>query len=96
MVFKNYGLTPFNELYGLIGLLIDPVDGLYESIDIHKVSTFNRRKYVGEGMGIGFSVTKHQLMTTFSNGQAHSYGFYNSSKHSNLRCCSCIYDEPKS
>jgi hypothetical protein len=96
MVFKNCGLTPFNEPYGLIGLLIDPNEGLYESIDIHQMSTFNWRKYVGEGMGIRFIVTKHELMITFSNGQAHPCGFYNNNKHSNLQCCSCIYDEPKS
>jgi hypothetical protein len=84
MVFKNCGLTPFNELYVLTCLLIDLDDGLYKSINIYSASTFNRRKYVGEGMGIGFTITKHELMTTFSNGQAHPYGFYNSSKHSNL------------
>jgi hypothetical protein len=35
MVFQNYGLTPLNEPYGLISLLIDYDDRLYESIDIH-------------------------------------------------------------
>lgn len=94
--FKNCGLTPFSELYGLTCLLIDPDDGMYESIDIHEVSTFNQRKYVVEGIGIRFSVTKHELMTTFSNGRTHPYGFYSNCKYSNLQCCSCIYDESKS
>jgi hypothetical protein len=85
-------LIKFN-LYGLTDLLIDPNHGLYESIDIHEVSTFNQIKYMGEGMGIRFSVTKHELMTTFFNGWARPYGFYNTNKHSNLWCCSCIYDD---
>lgn len=84
MVFINCGLTPLNESYGFTSLLIDHDDGMYESIDIHHVCTFNWRKYVGEGMGIRFTVTKHELMTTLSNGWTHPYGFYNNSKHSNL------------
>jgi hypothetical protein len=69
-------LTPLNEPYGLTGLLIDLDDGMYESINIHQMSTFNWRKYVGEGMGIRFNVTKHELMVTLSNRWVHPYGFY--------------------
>jgi hypothetical protein len=44
MFFLNYGLTPLDELYGLTNLLINPDQGLYKSINLQEVSTFNMKK----------------------------------------------------
>jgi hypothetical protein len=45
-VFKNYGLTPLEELYGLTDILINHDQGLCESLDLQEVSTFNVKKYI--------------------------------------------------
>jgi hypothetical protein len=39
-------LTPFEELYNLIDLLINLDHGLYESIDLEEVSTLKVKKYM--------------------------------------------------
>jgi hypothetical protein len=39
-------LTPFEELYGLTDLLINPDQGLCESIDLQEVSTLNVKKHI--------------------------------------------------
>jgi hypothetical protein len=45
-VFKNCGLTPLEELYGLTNLLINLDRSLCESIDFQEVSTLNVKKYI--------------------------------------------------
>jgi hypothetical protein len=42
--FKKNWLIALNELYGFTGFLIDANNGLYKSIDIHQMSTFNQEK----------------------------------------------------
>jgi hypothetical protein len=39
-------LLTLKELYGFTHLMMNPNQGLYESIDIHEVSTLNVKKYV--------------------------------------------------
>jgi hypothetical protein len=42
--FKGVGFSTLEELYGLTSFLIDPNHGLYESIGVHGVCTFNLKK----------------------------------------------------
>jgi hypothetical protein len=46
MFFLGCGWIIPGKLYGLIDLLMDLNQSLYESIDIHELSTFNLRKNV--------------------------------------------------
>jgi hypothetical protein len=51
------GLSTLEEFYGLTDLLMDPDHGLYKSIGVHEVSTFNFKKILSWNRHVEFFKT---------------------------------------